>query len=65
MKPNFTLTAGIRYEKQFPFENLNNTYTRVGIEGIWGISGVGNLFRPGYTPGKVPQYTLGTAGGDA
>src|SRR5215471_12386056 len=65
MKPNFTLTAGIRYEKQFPFENLNNTYTRVGIEGIFGISGVGNLFRPGYTPGKAPQYTLGTAGGDA
>jgi hypothetical protein len=63
--PNLTLNAGLRYEKQFPFENLNNTYTRVGIEGIWGISGVGNLFRPGVTPGKVPQYTLGTAGGDA
>jgi len=65
VSPSFTLNAGLRYEKQFPFENLNNTYTRVGIEGVWGISGVGNLFRPGVTPGKVPQYTLGTAGGDA
>ena len=65
MTPSFTLTAGLRYEKQFPFENLNNTYTRVGIDGVYGISGVGNLFQPGFTPGKPPVYTLGTAGGDA
>ena len=36
--------------------NENGTYTRVGLEGLWAISGVGNLFSPYATGGVLPQY---------
>jgi len=65
MKPNFTLNAGLRWELQFPFTVENNNYTQAvgGIAGAWGVSGVGNLFKPGTLPGAVttfipfPQHT--------
>jgi hypothetical protein len=65
LRPNFTLTAGLRYEHQFPWENLNGTYSRVGIDGIWGLSGVGNLFAPGVMTGIEPAYLAVTSSGDA
>ncbi|MGA3242133.1 MAG: TonB-dependent receptor [Bryobacteraceae bacterium] len=55
--PNLTVTAGLRLEKQGPLVNLDHLYTEVSYAGIWGISGVGNLFNPGYTPGQPPVYT--------
>ena len=54
VKPNLTLTYGFRLENQFPFHVFNNTYTRPGYAGLYGISGVGNLFQPGATGGAVP-----------
>jgi hypothetical protein len=56
LRPTLTLTLGLRYEKQLPFQNLTNTYTTVGIAGLYGISGVGNLFAPGVQTGIVPSY---------
>jgi hypothetical protein len=56
LRPGFTLNYGARWDVQFPFTNLNGTYTRVGYEGLWGMSGVGNLFRPGARVGSVPQF---------
>jgi Carboxypeptidase regulatory-like domain/TonB dependent receptor len=55
--PNLTATLGLRFEKQGPLVNTDNLYTEVSYAGIWGISGVGNLFNPGYTPGQAPVYT--------
>ena len=55
-KAGLTLTVGLRYEKQLPFENLNRTYTTVDYAGIWGVSGVGHLFQPGATGGQVPVF---------
>jgi hypothetical protein len=55
--PNLTATVGLRLEKQGAFVNLDNLYTEVSYAGIWGVSGVGNLFNPGYTPGQAPVYT--------
>jgi hypothetical protein len=55
--PNLTVTAGLRWEKQGRFVNLDNLYTQVSYAGIWGVSGVGNLFQPGNTPGQPPVYT--------
>jgi hypothetical protein len=65
IRPNFTLTAGLRWEYQLPWENLNGTYSRVGIDGIWGLSGVGNLFKPGVLTGIEPTYTAVAGAGDA
>jgi hypothetical protein len=53
---NLTINYGIRMEKQGAFQNLNGTYTRVGIEGLYGVSGVGNLFKPGTLTGSVPTF---------
>jgi hypothetical protein len=58
VKPNFTLNLGLRYELQLPFYPLNNSYSKATVEDVWGVSGVGNLFQPGLTPGQPPQYTL-------
>jgi carboxypeptidase family protein len=57
-RPNLTINAGLRYELQFPFVVLNNNYTQVagGYNGVWGVSGVGNLFKPGTLPGTVPSF---------
>jgi hypothetical protein len=56
IKPNLTATIGLRYEYQFPFVNLNGTYSYVGLDSIWGISGIGNLFAPGVMPGVNPTF---------
>jgi hypothetical protein len=54
---NLTATLGLRVEKQGAFVNLDNLYSEVSYAGMWGISGVGNLFSPGVTTGQPPVYT--------
>jgi hypothetical protein len=54
---NLTVNLGLRYEKQGVYENLNGLYSRVGYESLWGVSGVGQLFKPGTLLGSVPAYT--------
>ncbi len=56
VRPGFTLNLGVRWDLQRPPENLNGVYTRPGYEGLWGLSGVGNLFRPGTLTGVTPAY---------
>jgi hypothetical protein len=55
MLPSLTVNYGTRWDVQFPFYNVNGTYTRIG-DGVWGISGVGNLFLPGVMTGKEPEF---------
>jgi carboxypeptidase family protein len=55
-KDNLTINAGLRYEYQFPFVSRNDSYATATVADIWGVSGVGNLFKPGTLTGKVPQY---------
>lgn len=59
--PSLTLNAGLRYEVQFPFYNLSGIYSQPGYAGLYGVSGVGNLFRPGVLAGSVPQLTAVTS----
>lgn len=64
-RPNLTINAGLRYELQFPFVVLNNNYTQPvgGFDGVWGRSGVNNLFRPGTftgTPTAFEQFPQNT-----
>jgi hypothetical protein len=60
--PSLTVNYGVRWDLQNPPVNLNSVYTRVGYEGVWGISGVGNLFKPGVLTGQVPTYRAVTSG---
>lgn len=56
LRPNLTINAGLRWEVQFPFTVLNDNYTDAGYAGVWGVSGVGNLFKPGTLTGSVTQF---------
>ncbi len=66
MKPNITLNYGARYELQFPFTPITNTWSTVTQTDACGKSGIGqglgdrwcNLFQPGNlaAPNVVPQY---------
>src|SRR5437016_2382098 len=63
MRTNMTLTYGLLYVLQNPFYALNNSLTAVSIDGLWGPSGVGNIFKPGATGGiksSYVQYPQGT-----
>ena len=62
---NLTLTLGVRWDKQNPFENLDGLYTSVGLAGLYGVSGVGNLFKPGVLSGTSPVFTPRTTGRDS
>ncbi len=58
MKPDLTLTYGLRYELQLPFVPLNDAYTTADISDLYGISGYGNLFKPGTMTGRDTQFVL-------
>ena len=58
MRPNFTVNAGLRWEAQFPVTSLNNNLTNVTLDGLYGVSGPGNLFKPGTLTGSATQFNL-------
>jgi Carboxypeptidase regulatory-like domain/TonB dependent receptor len=66
--PNLTLSLGLRWNRQGAVQNLDNLYTRPGFAGLYGVSGVGNLFMPGTLTGSAPVFSLvpsGVGGFDA
>ena len=58
VRPNFTLTFGLRYERNESFEAENGNFAGVSFEGLFGESGAGNLFMPGTLTGSRSAYTL-------
>ena len=54
IRANLTLNYGLRLEHQFPFVSLSETYSYPGVDGLWGVSGVGHLFQPGTLTGVAP-----------
>ncbi len=56
MRPNLTLNYGLRWELQLPFVALNGSYSKTTIEGLFGVSGPGNLFKPGTLAGSVTEF---------
>jgi hypothetical protein len=62
--PRLTVNYGVRWDRQNPPVNENNVYSRPGYAGVWGVSGIGNLFKPGTLTGSVPKF-LATAPGEA
>ncbi len=62
-KPGLTLTAGLRYQLQMPFQPSADSYTKLqDYRMVYGVTGEGNLFKPGTMTGQVPalvQYKKG------
>ena len=55
-KPNLTLNYGLRWEVQSPYIAQNNRYTQTTVEGLYGVSGPGNLFKPGVFTGTKTAF---------
>jgi hypothetical protein len=55
-RPNLTLNYGVRWEVQGPFTALNEGWSTMTVEDLFGVSGPGNLFKPGTLTGRVPQF---------
>ena len=62
IKPNLTLNYGLRWEVQGPFKSLNNELSNVTYAGVFGESGLGNLFMPGTLSGSPTQFTQFSSG---
>src|SRR5204863_3646471 len=57
---NLTISAGLRYVLELPFYPTNNSYTTTTTAGLHGLSGDGNLFKPGTlsgAPTSLVQYS--------
>jgi len=70
VRPNLTLTGGLRWELQMPFVADNGVMTTATFADLCGVSGVAgdgkcNIFQPGTLTGQKPkyvQYTSATKG---
>lgn len=58
ISPSLTLNYGARWEVQLPFTGLNDTFANVSYEGLYGESGLGNIFKPGTVTGAPSNYAL-------
>ncbi len=56
VRQNLTVNYGVRWEVQRPFTVDNSSYTTATLEDVWGISGPGNLFKPGTMTGRTTQF---------
>jgi hypothetical protein len=54
--PHLTITAGLRFEVQEPYQETQQAYSYVPYAMAWGISGVGDLFNPNASGGVAPTY---------
>jgi hypothetical protein len=57
-RPGLTLNYGLRWEIEPSPLNDNQIYTRPDIEGVFGVSGNGNLFKPGVFGGQPTRFRL-------
>lgn len=57
VKSNLTINLGARWEVQRPFTPLNDLYAQTSWDQLFGVSGVGNLFKPGTLTGTPTSYT--------
>ncbi|MDQ3009707.1 MAG: carboxypeptidase-like regulatory domain-containing protein, partial [Acidobacteriota bacterium] len=56
VRPNLTLNYGLRWEVQTPIVARNGVFANAPIESLYGVSGVGNIFKPGVLTGKPVTY---------
>ena len=66
LRPNLTVTGGLRYDIQTPFKPFTSVMSAVTMDSVCGRSGVGdggdysrcNFLQPGASGGVAPQYIL-------
>ena len=61
MRPNLTMTYGLRYELQQPYFPLTDAYSTATLDDVCGLSGTNgtsacNAFQPGVMPGQKPTF---------
>jgi hypothetical protein len=56
--PTLTINASLRWEYQGAPQDPKGLSFRVRdhLTGVWGVSGLNNLFQPGNLPGSIPVY---------
>jgi hypothetical protein len=59
IRPNLTLSYGVRWQPQDVFtpETENFSYAS-SFADVFGVSGVGNLFKPGTLTGRAPTFSV-------
>ncbi len=66
VRPNLTLNYGLRWQPQSGYIILSDNYARINsFEDVYGVSGVGNLFKPGTLTGRVPTVVAIKSGESA
>jgi hypothetical protein len=66
IRPNLSLNFGLRWQPQGSYVILSDNYSRLSsFDDIYGVSGVGNLFKPGTLSGRVPTVVGMQAGENA
>jgi|CXWL01.1.fsa_nt_gi hypothetical protein len=57
IKPNFTVNYGVRWQPQTGFiaKSFGNYSRLESYDQVYGISGLGNIFKPGATGGTAPR----------
>ena len=56
MRSNLTVNGGLRWEAQFPVTSQNDNLTLPTQDGLYGVSGPGNIFMPGTLSGSATQF---------
>ena len=56
LRPNFTLTLGLRNEALLPFVPENQSYSFATYDQLFGVSGRDNLFKPGTLTGSPTTF---------
>src|SRR5437016_2764968 len=65
VRPGLTLNLGVRWEAQGSFVPHNGSYTLPSVDDVWGVSGPGNLFKPGVMTGRVTPFYQFKEGGQS
>jgi hypothetical protein len=56
VSPGFTVNYGLRWQPQTAFTILSGNYSRLSsFADLWGVSGQGNIFKPGTLTGQAPR----------
>lgn len=63
INPSLTVNYGVRWQPQSAFIVLSGNYSRVSeYADVFGVSGLGNIFKPGTLTGKVPTVVAAEIG---
>lgn len=65
LRPNLTISFGLRWQPQGPYVVDTANYARINtFADLYGISGIGNLFKPGATGGVAAPSVVGMKPGE-